>query len=192
MPNVKKAIAAGIPVVVLNGGLDTWKQQRARSGYFGQDERIAGQATGDKLKPSSAPRRSICVIHEQGHVSLEARCQGVKDKFGDVENVNVTGTDQPGSQATMTSKLQQDKTIDYVVTLDAPFALTAVKSVKDAGSAAKVGTFDMSKEMVEGDQGRHACSSPSTSSRTCRATWRSTRSGSTRPTATPSAAARPR
>ncbi|MEU4195041.1 sugar ABC transporter substrate-binding protein [Kribbella sp. NPDC026611] len=150
IPNVKKAIAAGIPVTVLNGGLDQWKSSGA-IGYFGQDERIAGQATGEKLKQLGA-KKVLCVIHEQGNVSLEARCQGIKDKFGNVENVNVNGTDQPGTQATLTSKLQQDKTADYVVALNAGIALTAVTAAKDAGSAAKVGSFDMSKEMAKAVQ----------------------------------------
>jgi simple sugar transport system substrate-binding protein len=147
MPNVKKAIAAGIPVTILNGGLDVWKGSGA-IGYFGQDEQIAGQATGDKLKQLGA-KKVLCVIHEQGNVSLEARCQGIKDKFGAVENLNVDGKDQPGTQATITSKLQQDKAIDYVVGLNAGITLTAVTAAKDAGSSAKIGSFDMSKEMAK-------------------------------------------
>ena len=150
IPNVKKAVAAGIPVTVLNGGLDTWKTSGA-IGYFGQDERIAGQATGEKLKALGA-KKVICVIHEQGNVSLEARCQGIKDKFGAVENLNVDGADQPGTQATITSKLQQDKGADYVVALNAGVALTAVQAAKDAGSSAKIGSFDMSKEMAKAVQ----------------------------------------
>jgi simple sugar transport system substrate-binding protein len=144
--NTKKAVAGGIPVVALNGGIEIWKQTGAL-GYFGQDERTSGQGAGAKLTELGA-KKAICVIQEQGHVGLEARCQGVKDKFPNVENVYVTGTDMPGSQTTMTSKLQQDKSIDYVVTLGAPFALAAVKAVKDSGSSAKVGTFDTNKELV--------------------------------------------
>ncbi len=49
----------------------------------------------------------------------------------------------------MTSKLQQDKSCDYVVTLNAGIALTAVQAAKDAGSPAKIGTFDTSKEMAK-------------------------------------------
>ncbi len=147
IPNVKKAVAAGIPVTVLNGGLDTWKQTGA-VGYFGQDEKIAGEATGDKLKQLGA-KKVLCIVHEQGNVSLEARCQGIKDKFGNVENLNVDGADQPGTQATITSKLQQDKSVDYLVGLNAGVTLTAVTAAKDAGSAAKVGSFDMSKEMAK-------------------------------------------
>jgi simple sugar transport system substrate-binding protein len=147
--NVNKAVAAGVPVVALNGGIDVWNTKtKGVLGYFGQDERIAGQAAGAKLNELGA-KKVICVIQEQGHVGLEARCQGVKEKFtGSTEKIYITGTDMPGSQTTMTSKLQQDKSIDYVMTLGAPFALAAVKSVKDAGSSAKVATFDTNKELI--------------------------------------------
>ena len=45
--------------------------------YFGQDETLAGE-TAASDSPPKAPRRSICVIQEQGSVALEARCAGVK------------------------------------------------------------------------------------------------------------------
>lgn len=144
--NVKKAVAAGIPVTALNGGIEHWEDAGAIA-YFGQDERIAGQEAGDQLTKLGA-KKAVCVIQEQGHVGLEARCQGVKDKFPAVENLYITGTDMPGSTTTMTSKLQQDKAIDYVVTLGAPFALAAVQAVEKAGSSAKIGTFDTNKDLV--------------------------------------------
>ena len=72
-----------------------------------------------------------------------------KSFSGKTETLYVTGSDMPGTKATITSKLQQDPAIDYVVTLGAPFALTAVQSVKDAGRKAKVATFDTNKQLVQ-------------------------------------------
>jgi simple sugar transport system substrate-binding protein len=144
---VAKAKAAGIPVVGLNGGIDDWKEQGLLE-YFGQDESVAGQAFGEKLNALGA-KNNICVIQEQGHVALEARCAGVKKTFkGKTTNLYVNGTNMPAVKSTITAKLKQDSSIDYVVTLGAPFALTAVQSVGDAGSKAKVATFDLNKEMV--------------------------------------------
>lgn len=54
----------------------------------------------------------------------------------------------PSVKSTITAKLKQDSSIDQVVTLGAPFALTAVQSVSDAGSKAKVATFDLNKDLV--------------------------------------------
>ncbi|WP_326571781.1 sugar ABC transporter substrate-binding protein [Actinacidiphila glaucinigra] len=148
---VAKAEAAGIPVVGFNAGLDDWKDQGLLE-YFGQDESVAGEALGNKLNDLGA-EHNVCVIHEQGHVALEARCAGVKKTFkGKTENLYVNGTDMPSVKSTITAKLKQDSGIDYVVTLGAPFALTAVQSVADAGSKAKVGTFDLNKDLVKAVQ----------------------------------------
>ncbi|MFI8180136.1 sugar ABC transporter substrate-binding protein [Actinacidiphila glaucinigra] len=148
---VAKAEAAGIPVVGFNAGLDDWKDQGLLE-YFGQDESVAGEALGNKLNDLGA-KHNVCVIHEQGHVALEARCAGVKKTFkGKTENLYVNGTDMPSVKSTITAKLKQDSGIDYVVTLGAPFALTAVQSVADAGSKAKVGTFDLNKDLVKAVQ----------------------------------------
>ncbi|MFE8990829.1 sugar ABC transporter substrate-binding protein [Streptomyces collinus] len=149
---VAKAKAAGIPVVGFNSGLDDWKELGMLE-YFGQDENIAGQAFGERLNQAGA-KHAVCVIQEQGQVALEARCAGLKKGFeGTTENLYVNGTDMPSVKSTLTAKLQKDSSIDQVVTLGAPIALTAVQSVKDAGSEAKVATFDLNKDLVGAIQG---------------------------------------
>lgn len=144
---IAKAKAAGIPVVGLNAGVDSW-QKLGLLEYFGQDESIAGQAFGNKLDDAGA-KHALCVIQTQGQTQLEARCNGVKQTFkGQTEVLNVNGEDATATQSTIQAKLQQDKSIDYVVTLGAPIALLAVKSVSGAGSSAKVTTFDLNKALV--------------------------------------------
>ncbi|WP_328835073.1 sugar ABC transporter substrate-binding protein [Streptomyces europaeiscabiei] len=148
---VAKATAAGIPVVGFNSGLDDWKDLGMLE-YFGQDENIAGQAFGERLNESGA-KHALCVIQEQGHVALEARCAGLKKGFsGKTDILYVNGTDMPSVKSTITAKLKQDSSIDRVVTLGAPFALTAVQSVSDASSKAKIATFDLNKDLVKAVQ----------------------------------------
>jgi simple sugar transport system substrate-binding protein len=145
---VAKATAAGIPVVGLNSGLSDWKKLGLQQ-FFGQDESVAGEAFGKKLNELGS-KKAVCVIQEQGNVGLTQRCDGVKKTFtGTLETVNVNGTDMPSVKSTITAKLNQDKAIDYVVALGASYALTAVQSVSDAGSKAKVATFDLNKEMTD-------------------------------------------
>jgi simple sugar transport system substrate-binding protein len=147
-PAVERAVSEGIPVVALNAGIDDWQPVGAKA-YFGQDEQISGEAAGKKLAAEGA-EKVICVIQDQGNVALESRCAGVKAGFGGaVENLNVAGTDLPSVQSTITAKLQQDPAIDYIVTLGAPIALTAVESAKNAGSTAKIGTFDTNAQLVD-------------------------------------------
>ncbi|MEU5887271.1 substrate-binding domain-containing protein [Streptomyces sp. NPDC047461] len=145
---VAAAKAAGIPVVGLNSGIDSW-QSGGLLEFFGQDESVAGRAVGDKLDDLHA-RHALCVIHERGNVALEARCAGVKKTFGgETENLYVEGTDTKAVAAAITAQLRQDPTVDEVVTNGAQFALTAVASVKDAGSKARVATFDLNKDLVK-------------------------------------------
>jgi len=59
------------------------------------------------------------------------------------------GTDMPSVQSTITAKLQQDPAIDYIITLGAPIALTAVQAVETAGGNARIATFDTNAELVD-------------------------------------------
>ncbi|XVX20246.1 sugar ABC transporter substrate-binding protein [Actinomycetota bacterium] len=145
--NVEAAVEAGIPVTGLNGGLDVWKDY-GLVGYFGQDEKIAGKEAGARLAEEGA-KKVLCVIHEQGNVGHEARCAGVKEEVPSTEILYVTGSDMPGVQSSLTSKLQQDKDIDNILTLGGPFAMTAIKSTGDAGSKARIVTFDTSTELIQ-------------------------------------------
>ncbi|MFE7814582.1 sugar ABC transporter substrate-binding protein [Streptomyces sp. NPDC057433] len=146
-----KAEKAGIPVVGLNSGLSDWKDLGLLE-FFGQDESVAGEAFGKKLNEVGA-KNTVCVVHEQGNVGLTQRCDGLKETFeGETQILNVNGTDMPSVKSTITAKLKQDSSIDYVATLGAPFAQTAVQSVGDAGSEAKVATFDLNKELTKAIQ----------------------------------------
>jgi simple sugar transport system substrate-binding protein len=145
---IGKAGKADIPVVGLNSGLADWKKLGLLQ-FFGQDESVAGEAFGKKLNEVGS-KKAVCVIHEQGNVGLTQRCDGVKKTFdGKVETLYVNGTDMPSVKSTITAKLKQDSAIDHVVTLGAPFAMTATQAVDDAGSKAKVATFDLNKGLTD-------------------------------------------
>lgn len=146
-PALKKAVDQGIPVVEFNAGVQDWQSTGALM-YFGQDESVAGEAAGERLSQDGA-KHVLCVVQEQGQVQLEARCAGVQKGFsGTTDKLYVNGRDMTAVRSTITAKLQQDKSIDRVITLGAPIALAAVQSVKDANSSAKVVTFDTNSDLV--------------------------------------------
>ncbi|MFB7595608.1 sugar ABC transporter substrate-binding protein [Streptomyces sp. NPDC056160] len=148
---IGKAVGGGIPVVGLNSGLSDWRKLGLLE-FFGQDESVAGEAFGTKLNEVGA-KHVVCVIHEQGNVGLTQRCDGLKKTFeGTTGTLYVNGTDMPSVKSTITAKLKQDSGIDHVVTLGAPFALTAVQAVHDAGGKAKVATFDLDKDLARAVQ----------------------------------------
>ncbi|MFF2501911.1 substrate-binding domain-containing protein [Streptomyces sp. NPDC058067] len=143
-----KAKAAGIPVVTINSGGE-FSQKFGALTHIGQDESVAGEAVGTELG-KRGKKKVLCVIHEQGNVSLEQRCAGVRKTFkGTVENLNVEGTDAPSSQSSIEAKLQAAKDIDAVVALGAPIADLAVKARQDAHSGAEVDTFDLNAAVVK-------------------------------------------
>ena len=147
-PAVAAALAAEIPVVGLNAGFDVWQKLGAQQ-YFGQDEALSGRAAGERLTTDGA-KKVLCIIHEQGNVSLESRCAGVAQGFkGETVKLNVNSKDMTAVESSVTAKLQQDPSIDHIIGLDASIALTAVQSKNTAGSKAVIDTFDTNAELVE-------------------------------------------
>ena len=148
-PAAQNAVDAGIPTVGLNAGMDDYTTY-GLSGFFGQDETIAGTRAGERLK-EEGKKKVLCVIHEQGNSSQEARCNGVKKGLddGEVEHLYVNGQDLTSVQATISSKLSQDSSFDTVFALQAPVAMRATESVKQSGAEAQVVTFDTNAELVD-------------------------------------------
>lgn len=148
---VTRAIDEGIPTVAFNSGDDVW-QDMGLEMYFGSSETVAGEAVGDRLNELGA-ENVVCLIQESGAVQLEARCDGAQSTFnGDFEVLYAEGTDLPGLEASLTSKLQSDPSIDYVVTLGAPFAVAAMDSLENADTGANLVTFDLNEEVAKAVQ----------------------------------------
>jgi len=146
--SIKSAVAAGVPVVTINSGIDDWQDFGAIT-HIGQSEEIAGRAAGEKLKEAGLSN-VLCVIQEAGNVGLEQRCAAAASSFGGtMTNLQVDGTDDNAVQSTITSKLQADESIDGVLTLGGQYAIDAVSAVDQAGSSAKVATFDLSEDVIK-------------------------------------------
>ncbi|WKX73187.1 sugar ABC transporter substrate-binding protein [Streptomyces sp. XD-27] len=144
---LKKARKAGIPVITVNSGSDQSKEFGALA-HIGQDESIAGEAVGEELN-KRGKKKALCVLHEQGNVGHEQRCDGTEKTFtGKLEKLYVEGTNMPDVQSSIEAKLQADKDIDAVVTLGAPFADTAAKAADQAGSDAEIDTFDLNAKVA--------------------------------------------
>jgi simple sugar transport system substrate-binding protein len=147
-PAVQAAITAEIPVVALNSGIAAWKAIGVLE-FFGQDEMIAGQAAGERFAHEEA-QNALCIIHEPGHVGLEARCAGVARGFtGKTQTLYVDGIDRLTVKRAVLAKLQEDFSIDRILALGAPVALAALEAVGEANSFAKVATFDTNAAVVD-------------------------------------------
>jgi simple sugar transport system substrate-binding protein len=140
---------AGIPIITLNSGAEESASLGAIT-HVGQTETIAGEGAGAKLKEAGATKL-ICVIHEQGNIGLNQRCDGAKKTFGgEVENVQVAGTSDISTTLTeIQSKLESDSSVDAVLALNPDIAVAARDAVAGAGSEAKLATFDLSADVIK-------------------------------------------
>jgi simple sugar transport system substrate-binding protein len=148
--SVKKAVDAGIPVITINSGVDVYKELGAIT-HVGQTEFVAGQGAGEQFNAAGATK-VLCVIHEEGNIGLEERCDGLTDTFGgEVERFNVatTGTrDIAGTLASIQDKLTADSAIDAILTLNPDVAGAALDAIKAAGGGQQLATFDLSPDVL--------------------------------------------
>ncbi|TFC20313.1 sugar ABC transporter substrate-binding protein [Cryobacterium glucosi] len=145
--SVEKAVAAGIPVITINSGLEESLAFGAQT-HVGQSEYAAGQSAGERLAKAGATK-VICVIHEAGNTGLEDRCRGAAAGLGSpVMNVQVDIANLADAQNTIKSTLLADPTIDGVLSLNPGIAVAASQAITDAGSHAQLATFDVSKDVT--------------------------------------------
>jgi simple sugar transport system substrate-binding protein len=146
---LQKAKDAGIPVITLNSG-ETDSKALGAITHVGQDETVAGRGAGARFKSEGA-KKVLCIIHEQGNIGLQQRCDGVKQGFGgEVTNLQVKGTaDLATTQTEIKSKLQADKSYDRVMALNPDIAEAAKAAIKGASSSAKLATFDLNPDVIK-------------------------------------------
>jgi simple sugar transport system substrate-binding protein len=146
--SLAKARKAGIPIYTLNSGLNDYKKLGAIS-HVGQTETIAGQGAGEHFKAAGA-KKLLCVIHEQANIGLTQRCAGAKAGFkGSFVTLQVAGvSDIQTSKNQIQAKLQADKSIDAVLSLNPDIAIAAQDAIAGARSKAKLATFDLSGDVI--------------------------------------------
>jgi simple sugar transport system substrate-binding protein len=152
---IKKAVDAGIPVITINSGVDLYQELGALT-HVGQTELVAGNGAGGKFKAEGV-KKVLCVIHEEGNVALEQRCDGLEEVYGaDVERFNVATTgvkDPAGTLAAIQNKLISDSSIDGVLTLNPVIGMAAHDAIAAAGGSQKLATFDLSPDVLAAIEG---------------------------------------
>jgi len=152
---INKAVDAGIPVITINSGLDVYKELGALT-HIGQTEFVAGQGAGEQFSAEGA-KKVLCVVHEEGNIGLEERCDGLADTFsGDVERFNVATTsvrDVAGTVAAIQNKLIADADIDAILTLNPVIAMAARDAIQAEGGSQKLATFDLSPDVLAAIEG---------------------------------------
>ena len=145
-----KANDAGIPLVTMNSGASDFQKLHAFT-HVGQDEFIAGQQAGLKFKELGATK-ILCPIQEASNIGLQQRCDGAKDTFGNVEDLQLSAglSDLTKSEAEIQAKLTADPDIDAVFSLNADIATgSSMPASEAAGRDIINGTVDLSGDAVQ-------------------------------------------
>src|SRR5215207_1301193 len=74
-PAIRRAVKAGIPVITINSGSDSFRSLGVLA-HVGQPEDRAGLAAGRRLARAGV-RRALCVNQQVGNIGLDARCAGL-------------------------------------------------------------------------------------------------------------------
>lgn len=145
--SIGKAVAAKIPVVTINSGADSSKAFGALT-HVGQSEDVAGRGAGEQLKAAGVTKL-LCVVHEAGNIGLDQRCAGAEETLGGtVERLQVDVSNLADVTSKVTAKLQSDQQVDGVLALNPAVAVAARDAIRDAGSQARLATFDLSADVV--------------------------------------------
>src|SRR5690606_1484680 len=115
--SIRAAVAAGIPVISMDAGLDVSKELGALL-HMGIDEYPSGFAAGEKMK-ELGKTSGACVNMEVGNVALDQRCQGFADALGGNSQVIATSIDPIEIKNGVAGYLMQHPEIDAVLTAGA-------------------------------------------------------------------------
>ena len=147
---IKRAVAAGIPVVSMNSGSDVAKGLGVLV-HVGQEEYAAGLGAGERMKALGG-RNAICINHEVGNVALDLRCEGFIKGFEGKVTVLPTSNDPQEIISKVKAAMGSDESIDTVMTLgasaSAEHALAALEQIGMVGEV-NLGTFDLSANMLK-------------------------------------------
>lgn len=148
-PSIERAVAAGIPVISMNSGSDVAGELGALL-HVGQSEYDAGKAAGAKLAEMGGSK-GICVNQEVGNVSLDLRCEGFADGFGQEVTVIPTQNDPTEVESKVRAALESDPDVDTVLGLGASLVgEPAVAAVTALGrDDVLVASFDLSAGFLQ-------------------------------------------
>jgi simple sugar transport system substrate-binding protein len=151
--SVQAALAANIPVVVIDSG----EKQGAEMGttlYVGTvSEYDSGKKAGERLAKEGI-LKVVCINHEVGNVSLDERCQGLNDGLkpsgGGTEVVAVTPDPADVSRRTE-AYLSAHPDVQAVFALGATAANPLIPMFRDKElfGKLKLYTFDISPEVLD-------------------------------------------
>ena len=144
-PAIKAAVAAGIPVITMNSGLENSAALGALM-HVGQPEYLAGQSAGKRAKAEGATK-ALCMIQEAYNTALVDRCEG----YGEAVPMEFTDTtsDPATIQTRATAALQANSDVDAILSVGPHVCEAVDKAVADLGMTVHHSCFDLSPAVMD-------------------------------------------
>lgn len=147
---VKNAVAAGIPVIVIDSGGGKLTKELGGLLYLGQSEYEAGVMAGERVAKLGVSK-AVCANHEVGNVSLDDRCAGFAKGLGvDVPVLNGV-MDPTEMKNRIIGFLNANPETQFVLTVGIGGAEPGLMALDELGLSGKVkiGTFDLSPTILQ-------------------------------------------
>jgi simple sugar transport system substrate-binding protein len=149
---IQAAVAAKIPVISINSGLEVSKKLGCLM-HIGQEEESAGRQAGERMKAMGV-RQALILNQEVGNSALDQRTKGFRDGFeGPFHHVQVLPVklDFMECYDAVTAYLLENRDIDGILALGPVAAEPALQAVDDLGKIDKIKlcTFDVSPRVIQ-------------------------------------------
>ena len=144
-PAIQAAVAAGVPVITMNSGLENSAALGALM-HVGQPEYLAGQSAGARAASEGASN-ALCMIQEQYNTALSDRCNG----YGEAVPVKFidTTSDPATIETRATAALQANSDIDAILSVGPHVCVAVDKAVAALGMTVHHSCFDLSPEVMD-------------------------------------------
>ena len=142
---IKAAVAAGVPVITMNSGLESSAGLGALM-HVGQPEYLAGQSAGARAKAEGATK-ALCMIQEAYNTALVDRCEG----YGEAVPMEFTDTTSDSAiiQTRATAALQSNPDVDAVLSVGPHVCDAVAKALDDLGMTVHHSCFDLSPAVMD-------------------------------------------
>ena len=147
---IKNAVAAGIPVIVIDSGGSKLTHELGGLLFMGQSEYEAGVMAGERIKKLGLTK-AVCANHEVGNISLDDRCAGFAKGLG-VEVPVLNGVMDPTEMKNrIIAYLKTNADTQFVLTVGIGGAEPGLAALDELGLTGKVkiGTFDLSPTILQ-------------------------------------------
>jgi simple sugar transport system substrate-binding protein len=147
---VKNAVAAGIPVIVIDSGGSKLTRELGGLLYLGQSEYEAGVTAGERVAKLGV-KKAVCINQEVGNSSLDDRCNGFSKGLG-VDVPVLQGVIDPTEMKSRTlAYLNTNPDVEFMLGCGPTATEPALAALEELGLVGKVklGTFDLSPAILQ-------------------------------------------